>query len=129
MSQTCYRVCDAIDGRLYSIFVIGPLCAEYKIGEWTHANPEALALGYGLCVYDSLEQVKIDYPNMPVYECEVGELFSPPDVRMWHPQLEIEMLKNPNSYNEYVSGTPWVVYRGVWMTDRIKLVKDVWRPR
>lgn len=126
MSQTCYRVCESLDGRLYSIFVLGPLCAEYKIGEWTHANATALALGYGLCVYTSLDAAKKEYPNMPIYECETGELFETPMTRIWHPQVEIGMLQNPEAHSEYVSGTPWNGGEEVRMTDRIMLVKKVW---
>jgi len=51
-----------------------PLCATYRPGEWTEADPRAVAMGYGLIAFARLDQAA-DYLGLEacsdLWECEV----------------------------------------------------------
>ena len=114
-----YKIIKKGGKKLQSLVASPP--TNYKIGEWTVASEEADELGYGLLVFESVEQAKesICTRHVNLFTCEVRGIYpNLPPMKHWradHPWREEWRFLHGRHF--------WP--RGTVMVTAVKLLEEV----
>lgn len=123
-----YKLVKALGRSFYSLTIKRNhfLSHEYREGVFVYADPKLLALGYGLTVFQTMDDV-YKYISMGsavvdrvLFECEIGEVF--PHLPPRHNTKEINSMTRLMNLKESNINLD-IFPQGTIMTDKVKLIK------
>ena len=117
---------------LYSTYVKGEMRIHYKIGKWVRPNKKVLEKGYGIAVFDSVENAHDLFHCLcpssilwkeKLFECEIGKILPTPYRSIYVPNLISDFIK----YIELDNRTYCLWPKGTIITDKVRLIREVSR--
>lgn len=112
-----FKLLTLADWGLMSYSARGMAACVYPIGAWVEAPDWLAKLGYGLCVFDTMEHARrFDrFPSDGIWECEVEDAHEPTVRPIRHDALE-------DGYTDE-SGEDWPL--GTLHAKRVKIIRRV----
>ena len=127
--KTFYKVvtCEAT-GKLTSSAMKpeSGLQVSYKFNEFVQPPAEALELGFGICVFDTLSaatEYASTWCNAVIYKCEVIPLENPRPRRLWVCDASLEVFNDLASLAD-LEPARWT--EGTVLVAAVKLLEEVY---